>query len=85
MTNWALNPGVVSKALSGEAVASEAEFRCQHVQCDSGSRVSVRTRTCWRSAHSSLVVAPDVLFPFSRGAGSQLRFLLHTFIFIGSI
>lgn len=30
-------------------------------------------------------VAPDVLFPFSRAAGSQLRFLLHTFTFIGSI
>lgn len=39
MTDWASNPGVVSKALSGEAVASEAEFRCQHIQCDSGSRV----------------------------------------------
>lgn len=83
MTNWALNPGVVSKALSGEAVASEAEFRCQHVIQEAGSvsvhgHAGVQLTQAW-------AVAPDVLFPFSQAAGSQLRFLLHTFIFIGSI
>lgn len=31
MTNWALNPGVVSKALSGEAVASEAQVSARSV------------------------------------------------------